>query len=67
MSYTPPAAEQKFLLKHVVRLEAAGHNLFAEATPYLCDAIVAAPGLRPGVRADDRAVDQSLRAGRKAR
>src|SRR5687768_9292475 len=45
MTYTPPAAEQKFLLRHVVRLdELAGHNAFAEATADLADAIVDGAG-----------------------
>jgi 3-(methylthio)propanoyl-CoA dehydrogenase len=45
MTYTPPVAEQLFLLRHVVRLdELAGHNLFAEATPELAGAIVEGVG-----------------------
>lgn len=45
MTYSPPIEEQKFLLRHVVRIdELAGHNAFAEATPDLADAIVAGAG-----------------------
>jgi len=45
MTYSPPVEEQRFLLRHVVRIdELAGHNLFAEATPDLVDAIVAGAG-----------------------
>jgi alkylation response protein AidB-like acyl-CoA dehydrogenase len=45
MNYSPPIEEQKFLLRHVVRIdELAGHNMFAEATPDLVDAIVAGAG-----------------------
>src|SRR5688500_14033564 len=45
MTYTPPVIEQTFLLKHVVGLdELAGHNMFAEATPDLADAIVEGAG-----------------------
>jgi alkylation response protein AidB-like acyl-CoA dehydrogenase len=45
MNYSPPIEEQKFLLRHVVRIdELAGHNIFAEATPDLVDAIVAGAG-----------------------
>jgi alkylation response protein AidB-like acyl-CoA dehydrogenase len=45
MSYTPPVAEQKFVLAHVVGFhELAGHNAFAEATPDLVDAIVEGAG-----------------------
>src|SRR5688572_4397599 len=45
MTYSPPIEEQKFLLRHVVRIdELAGHNAFAEATPDLVDAIVAGAG-----------------------
>jgi alkylation response protein AidB-like acyl-CoA dehydrogenase len=41
MTYTPPVAEQRFVLNHVVRLhELAGHNAFAEATPDLVDAVI---------------------------
>jgi alkylation response protein AidB-like acyl-CoA dehydrogenase len=45
MTYTPPVAEQKFLLRHVVGLdELAGHAPFAEATADLADAIVEGAG-----------------------
>ncbi|WP_324749681.1 acyl-CoA dehydrogenase [Sphingomonas sp. LY54] len=41
MTYTPPVAEQRFLLRHVVGIdELAGHNAFADATPDLVDAIL---------------------------
>jgi alkylation response protein AidB-like acyl-CoA dehydrogenase len=41
MTYTPPVADQKFVLRHIVRIdELAGHNQFADATPDLVDAIV---------------------------
>ena len=45
MTYSPPVEEQRFLLRHIVRIdELAGHNAFAEATPDLVDAIVAGAG-----------------------
>jgi 3-(methylthio)propanoyl-CoA dehydrogenase len=45
MTYTPPVAEQKFLLRHIVGMdELAGHNSFAEATPDVVDAIVEGVG-----------------------
>lgn len=45
MTYTAPIAEQRFLLKHIVRLdELAGHDSFAEATPDLTDAILDGAG-----------------------
>jgi alkylation response protein AidB-like acyl-CoA dehydrogenase len=45
MTYTPPIAEQRFLLEHVVKLgELSGHNAFAEATPDLVDAILEGAG-----------------------
>jgi alkylation response protein AidB-like acyl-CoA dehydrogenase len=45
MTYTPPIAEQRFLLEHVVKLdEISGHNTFAEATPDLVDAILEGAG-----------------------
>ena len=45
MTYTPPVAEQRFLLRHVVRMdELSGHNLYAEATPDLVDAILEGAG-----------------------
>ena len=40
MTYTPPVAEQRFLLEHVVKLQ----ELFAEATPDLVDAILEGAG-----------------------
>lgn len=45
MTYTPPVADQRFVLRHVVGMdELAGHNAFAEATPDLVDAIVEGAG-----------------------
>src|SRR5262245_55833820 len=45
MTYTPPVAEQRFLLRHIARIdELAGHNAFAEATPDLVDAIIEGAG-----------------------
>ncbi len=45
MTYRPPVEEQKFLLRHIVRMDdLAGHNAFAEATPDLVDAIVDGAG-----------------------
>ena len=45
MTYTPPVADQRFVLKHVVGIdELAGHNRFAEATPDLVDAILEGAG-----------------------
>jgi alkylation response protein AidB-like acyl-CoA dehydrogenase len=45
MSFTPPIAEQLFVLDHVVRIgEFAGHDRFAEATPDLVAAIVEGAG-----------------------
>jgi 3-(methylthio)propanoyl-CoA dehydrogenase len=45
MTYTPPVAEQRFVLKHVVRLdELAGHNAFPDLTPDLVDAIIEGAG-----------------------
>jgi alkylation response protein AidB-like acyl-CoA dehydrogenase len=45
MTYTPPVAEQRFVLDHVVRIgELAGHQGFAEATPDLVDAILEGAG-----------------------
>ncbi|MBA3677310.1 MAG: acyl-CoA dehydrogenase [Sphingosinicella sp.] len=41
MTYTPPVADQSFLLEHVVKIaELSGHNAFADATPDVVDAIV---------------------------
>jgi 3-(methylthio)propanoyl-CoA dehydrogenase len=45
MTYTPPVADQRFVLEHVVAIdELAGHNAFAEATPDLVDAILDGAG-----------------------
>ena len=45
MTYTPPVAEQRFLLDHVVKLqELAGHEAFADATPDVVDAILEGAG-----------------------
>jgi alkylation response protein AidB-like acyl-CoA dehydrogenase len=45
LTYTPPVAEQRFLIEHIVRLdEFAGHNAFADATPDLVDAILEGAG-----------------------
>jgi alkylation response protein AidB-like acyl-CoA dehydrogenase len=45
MTYTPPIAEQSFLLRHIVRIdELSGHNAYAEATPDLVDAILEGAG-----------------------
>src|SRR3569832_504084 len=45
MTYTPPVEEQRFLLRHVVGLDAlAQHAAFAEATPDLVDAILEGAG-----------------------
>ena len=45
MTYTPPVADQRFVLDHIVRMdELAGHNAFAEATPDLVDAILEGAG-----------------------
>jgi alkylation response protein AidB-like acyl-CoA dehydrogenase len=45
MTYTPPVAEQRFVLEHVVRIaELAAHERFASATPDLVDAIVEGAG-----------------------
>jgi alkylation response protein AidB-like acyl-CoA dehydrogenase len=45
MTYTPPVADQKFVLAHTVRIdELAGHPAFADATPDLVDAIVEGVG-----------------------
>jgi alkylation response protein AidB-like acyl-CoA dehydrogenase len=41
MTYTPPVADQRFVLEHIVGMdELAGHNRFAEASPDLVDAIL---------------------------
>jgi alkylation response protein AidB-like acyl-CoA dehydrogenase len=45
MTYTPPAAEQLFVLKHVVGMEElAGHNAYADASPDVVEAIVEGAG-----------------------
>jgi alkylation response protein AidB-like acyl-CoA dehydrogenase len=45
LNYTPPVAEQRFLLRHVVKIdELSGHNAYAEATPDLVDAILEGAG-----------------------
>jgi alkylation response protein AidB-like acyl-CoA dehydrogenase len=45
MTYTPPVAEQLFLLKHIVSIEElSGGNAFAEATGDLVQAIVEGAG-----------------------
>src|SRR5436309_2347514 len=45
MTYTPPAAVQLFVLKHVVGIdELAGHDEFADATPDVVEAIVEGAG-----------------------
>jgi alkylation response protein AidB-like acyl-CoA dehydrogenase len=45
MTYTPPVADQRFVLNHIVRIdELAGHAAFAEATPDLVDAILEGAG-----------------------
>src|SRR5581483_7841650 len=45
MTYTPPVAEQLFVLKHVAGIdELAGHNAFADATPDVVEAIVEGAG-----------------------
>jgi alkylation response protein AidB-like acyl-CoA dehydrogenase len=41
MTYTPPVADQRFVLRHIVGMdELAGHVRFAEASPDLVDAIL---------------------------
>jgi alkylation response protein AidB-like acyl-CoA dehydrogenase len=45
MTYRPPVAEQRFVLKHVVGMDdLAGHNAFAEASSDLVDAILEGAG-----------------------
>jgi len=45
MTYLPPIAEQRFLLKHVVGIdELSGRNAYADATPDLVDAILEGAG-----------------------
>ncbi|WP_114951820.1 acyl-CoA dehydrogenase [Sphingosinicella terrae] len=49
MTYAPPLDEQKFLLRHIVGIDAlAAHERFAEATPDLVDAIVDGAGAFAG-------------------
>ena len=45
MTYTPPVADQRFVLEHIVGMdELAGHDRFAEATADLVDAILEGAG-----------------------
>ena len=45
MTYTPPIAEQRFLLRHIVKLdELSGHDAYSEVTPDLVDAILEGAG-----------------------
>ncbi|HEY0113583.1 MAG TPA: acyl-CoA dehydrogenase [Allosphingosinicella sp.] len=45
MTYTPPVDDQRFLLKHIVRIdEMAGHDAFSEAAPDVVDAILEGAG-----------------------
>ena len=45
MTYTPPVADQRFVLEHVAGIgELSGHNAFAEATADLVDAILEGAG-----------------------
>jgi len=45
MTYTPPVEEQKFVLRHIARIdELASEPAFAEASPDLVDAIVEGAG-----------------------
>ncbi|HYG46823.1 MAG TPA: acyl-CoA dehydrogenase [Allosphingosinicella sp.] len=45
MTYTPPVADQRFVLNHIAGMdELAGHDAFAEATPDLVDAIIEGAG-----------------------
>jgi alkylation response protein AidB-like acyl-CoA dehydrogenase len=45
MTYSPPVAEQRFLLEHVAKLhELSSHDVFADATPDLVDAILEGAG-----------------------
>jgi alkylation response protein AidB-like acyl-CoA dehydrogenase len=45
MTYTPPVADQRFVLDHIVGMdELAGHKAFAEASPDLVDAILEGAG-----------------------
>ncbi|HEY0028822.1 MAG TPA: acyl-CoA dehydrogenase [Allosphingosinicella sp.] len=45
MTFTPPVADQLFVLRHIVRIdELAAHPTFADATPDLIEAIVEGAG-----------------------
>ncbi|HET9639999.1 MAG TPA: acyl-CoA dehydrogenase family protein [Allosphingosinicella sp.] len=45
MTYTPPVADQRFVLEHIVAMgELAGHNQFAEASADVVDAILEGAG-----------------------
>jgi alkylation response protein AidB-like acyl-CoA dehydrogenase len=45
MTYSPPVAEQRFVLEHIAGMaELAGHNAYAEASPDLVDAILEGAG-----------------------
>src|SRR3954464_6820679 len=45
MTYTPPVAEQLFVLSHIAGMdEPSGHNQFGDATPDLVEAIVEGAG-----------------------
>jgi alkylation response protein AidB-like acyl-CoA dehydrogenase len=45
MTYTPPVADQRFVLEHIVGMdELAGHDRFTEASPDLVDAILEGAG-----------------------
>jgi alkylation response protein AidB-like acyl-CoA dehydrogenase len=45
MTYTPPVADQRFVLEHIVRIgELSGRGGFAEAAPDLVDAILEGAG-----------------------
>ena len=49
MTYTPPIAEQRFVLETVARIgDLAGNNVFAEATPDMVDAILEGAGAFAG-------------------
>jgi 3-(methylthio)propanoyl-CoA dehydrogenase len=45
LTYTPPVAEQRFLLRHIVKLdELSRHNAYSEVTPDLVGAILEGAG-----------------------
>nr|WP_170303927.1 acyl-CoA dehydrogenase [Sphingosinicella humi] len=45
MTYTPPIAEQRFVLQNIVKVdELSGHNVFADVTSDLVDAILEGAG-----------------------